>query len=105
MPLVPPVCVCVCHSSLVSTERHGVTKMKSGGLTGGEDLVDLTDMPETDPAFEASKRRKQCGIPDHDPDALPSSMVNKYLCLPCTNREGTCFSLGEFCLCCALPFP
>lgn len=44
------------------------------------DAVDLCNSDE-EHADEAHKLRKQLGIPEFDPDALPSANISKYLIL------------------------
>ena len=55
---------------------------------GDDDAEDLTrsDEENDDAAIQL---RKSLGIPEMDPDALPSSMLNKYLKLVITCKDPT----------------
>ena len=44
----------------------------------GDEVVDLAKSDEEDPS-DNSKLKKKVGLPEWDPDALPSSQLNKYL--------------------------
>lgn len=54
------------------------------GQAGGEDREDDDEKPdvtksEDEAMDEKDKNRKKCGLPEYDPDALPSSSATKYM--------------------------
>ena len=50
-------------------------------LTGSGGVVDLTEIKEQEAEGEEASKRRKLGIPELDPEALPSASCNKYLCL------------------------
>ena len=43
------------------------------------DAVDLTQLEEEEALDASSKARKKLGIPEMDPDSLPSACISKYM--------------------------
>lgn len=50
-------------------------------IAGGQSDEDLTKSDDETMEDEAAVLRKKLGIPEPDPDALPSTLIGKYLML------------------------
>lgn len=67
--------------ALTSWPWHGTCYTGHAAKAKTEDVEDLTKSDSEGGDDDAAALRKKLGIPEVDPDALPSSMVTKYLIL------------------------